>query len=121
VTEELRSPGHYAVIDGMQVKAVWGKGDVWVEDEHGRRVRYDVADVDDLLSVSTRATWRGAEIALSQVIGDECSFYTNSRALAEAENLAGDFYNGWMGAARLDELTDVRVRTTSIHPYRRTS
>ena len=117
----LRSPGRYAVIDGVEVKAVCGKDHVWVRDEHGRQVRHEMADIDDLLSTSTLATWRGAQIALSAVQGDECHFYTSNSELAQAEGLPGDIYNGWMGSAPLGELEDVRVRTTSIHPGRRGS
>ena len=116
---EVRSSGHYAVIDGREVKVVSGRDHVWVPDEHGRKVRVEMSDLDDLLSVGTRATWRGAEIAIGTVEGEECGFYTNSGDLAEAEGLHGDFYNGWTGVARLDELSDVRERSTSIHPDRR--
>ena len=118
---EVRSSGHYAVIDGKEVKVVSGREHVWVSDEHGRKIRVEMSDIDDLLSVSTLATWRGAEIAVSTVAGDECGFYTNSSDLAEAEGLHGDTYNGWTGVARLDELSDVRERSTSIHPDRRQS
>lgn len=121
MTARLRTPGHYAVIDGVELEAVAGKDHVWVRDEHGRQVRHEMADIDDLLNISTLATWRGAQIALSAVEGDECHYYTSSSELAQAEGLSGDFYNGWTGAAPLDELTDVRVRTTSIHPGRRGS
>lgn len=120
MTARLRSPGNYAVIVGVEHKAFAGKDHVWVRDEHGRQVRREMADIDDLLSISTLATWRGAQIALSAVEGDECHYYTSSE-LAQDEGLSGDVYNGWMGSAPLDELTDVRVRTTSIHPERRGS
>ena len=121
MTARLRSPGHYAVIDGVEVKVVSGKDHVWVRDEHGRQVRHEMADIDDLLNVSTLATWRGAQIAIGGVEGDEARFYTWDRDLAEREGLVGDVRDGWGGIASLSELTDVTERVSSIHPGRRES
>ncbi|RYC07352.1 hypothetical protein [Nocardioides zhouii] len=111
----IRPPGMYAVIDGQEVRV----------DSHARdfvRVagtRHEMDELDDFVSVATTATWRGGTIAINAVSGDECGFFTNDGALAEREGLAGDFHNGWHGAASVDELTDVNEKVTSIHPRRR--
>lgn len=105
----------YAVIDGEEVRV----------DSHARDfvriggVRREIDDLDDFLSVATKATWRSGTIAVSAVSGDEVGFFTNDGALAEREGLAGDSYNGWHGAASVAELTDVDEKVTSIHPRRR--
>ena len=115
----IRSSGLYAVLDGtdhpVDVKA---PDHVTVAGPHGP-VRHDIDRLDDLLSVRTQATWRGGRIAVTDVRGDECGFVTNDGALAEREGLAGDFHNGWHGAAPVAELSDVSERVTSIHPRRR--
>lgn len=115
----IRQPGHYAVIDGVeQLVAATAKDHVLVDAEDGR-VRHDIADLDDLLSVNVRAQWKGADIAVSAVRGDKIGFYTWDRDLAEREALPGDVRDGWVGSAPASELSDVTERVSSIHPRRR--
>ena len=118
----IRQPGLYAVVDGEQVLAtLHGTDHVYLPAHAGRvgSVRRDIADLDDFLSVKTTAMWRGGKIAVNAVAGDECGFFTSDKALAEREGLAGDFYNGWRGAAKFSDLTHVEERVTSLHPRSR--
>lgn len=115
----IRPPGHYAVIDGVELPVTVSARDyVQVAGEHGP-VRHEIEDLDDLLSVNVRARWRDGDISVNAVSGDEVGFYTNDGALAKREGLGGDFYNGWHGAAPVAELSDVTERVSSIHPRRR--
>ncbi len=117
----IRPSGLYAVVDGDEVHvASHGRDYVTIAGPSGP-VRHEMDDLDDFRSVRTTATWRGGEISVSAVSGDECGFFTNDQGLAEREGLAGDFYNGWHGAASSAELTDVNEKVTSIHPRRRDS
>lgn len=117
----IRSSGLYAVLAGETIHVeLHGSDHVNLAGPYGM-VRHEMDELDDLLSVRTSATWRGGRISVSVVSGEECGFNTNDQALAKREGLAGDFYNGWHGAAPLDELTDVDERVTSIHPRRRES
>lgn len=116
----MRPPGHYAVIDGVEQRVTAGYDHVLVPGEDGPE-RYEMDDLDDLLSVKVRARWQGADIAIGGVDGDEVDFYTDDRDLAEREGLAGDVRDGWRGVAPLSELTDVAERVSSIHPRRRES
>jgi hypothetical protein len=117
----IRPTGLYAVVGGEQVQVEsHGRDFVRLPSPSGP-VRTEMADLDDFLSVKTKARWRGGEVAISAVSGDECGFFTNDSALAEREGLAGDSYNGWHGSAPVSELTDVDERVTSIHPRRRES
>lgn len=119
MTAVSREPGRYAVIDGIERRvSAAAKDYVLVEGENGR-VRYEMDDLDDLLSVSVHARWKGADIAIGGVQGDDVRFYTWDRDLAESEGLVGDVHDGWGGIARVSELTDVDERVTSIHPRRR--
>lgn len=118
MTGAIRPPGHYAVVDGVQQRvAVSGYDHVLVDTEHGR-VRHDLDDLDDLLSVGVRARWRGGDIAVTGVEGDEAGFVTDDRDLARREGLPGDVRDGWYGAAPVSELSDVTERVSSIHPRR---
>lgn len=115
----IRPSGLHAVLAGETVHVKMHDSDhVYVAGPYGS-VQHEMDELDDLLSVRTSATWRGGRIAVSVVSGDGCTFNTTDQRLAEREGLDGDFYNGWHGAAPLDELTDVDERATSIHPRRR--
>lgn len=117
----IRPSGLYAVLGGETVPVeLHGKGYVKLAGPYGM-VRHELDELDDYLSVKTDAVWRGGTISVSAVQGDECGFFTHDGAMARREGLAGDTYNGWHGAAPLDELTDVDERVTSIHPRRRES
>ncbi len=121
MTAPVRPPGHYAVIDGVEQPVRSSAYDyVLVDGEHGD-VRYDMDDLDDLLSVKVRARWKGADIAIGGVQGGDARFYTWDRDLAEREGLGGDVRDGWGGLAPLSELTDVTEKVSSIHPRRRES
>lgn len=114
----IRPSGLYAVIDGAEIRVhSHGPGYVTVPGPAGP-VRHELEELDDFVSVKTFATWRGGQVAISAVSGDECGFHTNDSTMAEREGLAGDPYNGWHGAARVAELVDVNERVTSIHPRR---
>jgi hypothetical protein len=121
MTAVTREPGRYAVIDGTEQRvSAAAKDHVLVDGENGR-VRYEMDELDDLLSVSVHARWKGADIAIGGVQGDDARFYTWDRGLAESEGLAGDVRDGWGGIAPVSELTDVTERVSSIHPRRRES
>lgn len=121
MTDVIREPGHYAVIDGAEVRVDAAAHDHVLVTHEGRRVRHEMDDLDDLLSVNVRARWKGADIAVGGVEGDVARFYTWDRELAEREGLAGDARDGWGGLAPVSELTDVTERVSSIHPRRRPS
>ena len=111
----MRAPGLYAVLGGEEIPVLSHSSDhVSFRTPYGSE-RHEMEELDDLLSVSVFAQWRGGKISVSAVSSDECGFYTNDGALARREGLAGDFYNGWHGAAALSELTDVVTKVTSIH------
>jgi hypothetical protein len=115
----IRPSGLYAVIGGETLPVeLHGSDYVKLAGPYGM-VRREMDELDDFLSVRTSATWRGGRISVKAVSDEECGFDTSDGALAEREDLAGDFYNGWHGAAPLAELTDVDERVTSIHPRRR--
>lgn len=117
----IRPPGHYAVIDGVEHPVTVSAYDyVKVAGDQGP-VRYDLDELDDLLSVGVKARWRGGDIAVNAVDGDEVGFYTNDRGLAEREGLGGDLHDGWFGSAPVTELSDITERVSSIHPRRRES
>lgn len=118
MTAVIRQPGHYAVIDGVEHRVTAGYDYVLLPSADGA-VRYEMDQLDDLLSVGVRARWRGADIAIGGVQGDEVRFYTWDRALAESERLVGDVRDGWGGIAPSSELTDITERVSSIHPRRR--
>lgn len=119
MTALFRPPGHYAVIDGIEHPVRGSAYDyVLVVGEHGD-VRYDMDDLDDLLSVKVRARWQDSDISINAVSGDEVGFYTNDRNLAERQGLGGDFRNGWFGSAPVSELSEVVEKVSSIHPRRR--
>ena len=121
MTSSIRPPGHYAVVDGVeQLVAISAPDYVLVDGDQGR-VRLEMDDLDDLLSVKVHATWRGADVAISWVRDDLAGFYTWDRDVAEREGLVGDVRDGWGGAAPVSELTDVTERVSSIHPRRRES
>lgn len=121
MTVVSREPGRYAVIGGTERRvAAVAKDYVLVDGDDGR-VRYEIDDLDDLLSVSVHARWKGAEIAVGGVQGDGARFYTWDRDLADSEGLVGDVRDGWGGIAPLSELTDVTEKVSSIHPRRRPS
>lgn len=118
--EEIREPGRYAVIDGVEHEVrVTGYDYVLVSTADGD-TRYEMDELDDLLSVGVRARWKGADIAIGGVQGDEVRFYTWDRDLAEREALVGDVRDGWGGIAPVSELTHVTERVSSIHPKRGT-
>ena len=115
----IRPSGLYAVVNGETTQVELHARDyVRLAGPRGS-IRLEMDELDDFLSIKTFATWRGGQVAVSAVSGDECGFFTNDQALAEREGLAGDTYNGWHGSAALSELTDVDERVTSIHPRRR--
>lgn len=120
MTAVIRPPGHYAVIDGVEHRVTAAYDHVLLPSGDGA-VRYEMDQLDDLLSVGVRARWRGAEIAIGGVQGDEVRFYTWDRDLAESEGLVGDVRDGWGGIAPSSELTDITERVSSIHPRRRES
>ena len=114
--EAIREPGRYAVIDGVEHRVgATGQDYVLVPGTDGD-TRYEMAELDDLLSVAVRARWKGADIAIGGVRGDEVRFYTWDRDLAEREGLVGDVRDGWGGLAPASELTHVTERVSSIHP-----
>jgi hypothetical protein len=119
MTDVIREPGRYAVMDGTEVRVDAAAQDYVLITRGGRRERHEIDDLDDLLSVNVRARWKGAEVAIGGVEGDVASFYTWDRDLAEREGLAGDVRDGWGGIAPVSELTDVTERVSSIHPRRR--
>lgn len=116
----IRQPGRYAVIAGIEHYVQAATADyVKIAGPHGP-IQHSMDSLEDLLSVKLQATWRGGRIAISHVDQtDTVGFYTNDGKLAERENLGGDFYNGWWGGARIDELTEVTERESSIHPRNR--
>ena len=119
MTSVLRPPGRYAVIDGAELRTrVVGDDYVLVPGEDGD-VRYEMDQLDDLLSVGVRARWRGGDVVVDKVDGDQVGFYSDDRALIEREGLFGDARDGWYGTAPLSELTDVTEIVASIHPRRR--
>lgn len=120
MSDPIRQPGHYAVIDGAQVRVRAGYDHVLVPSPDGP-VRHEMDDIDDLLSVGVRARWKGADISVGDVDGDAVRFHTWDRGLAEREGLVGDSRDGWGGHAPVSELTDVVERVSSIHPRRRES
>lgn len=121
MTGVTREPGRYAVIGGVEERvAAVAKDYVLVDGDDGR-VRHEMDDLDDLLSVRVHARWKGADIAVGGVQGDDARFYTWDRDLAQREGLTGDVHDGWGGIAPLSELTDVTEKVSSIHPRRRDS
>jgi hypothetical protein len=113
----IRAPGLYAVVGGEQVPvSSHGTGFVRLPAPgwHVGTVRHEIDELDDVLSVKVVAQWRGGPVAVSAVSGYECGFFTNDGALAAREGLAGDFHNGWHGAAQVSELTDVVETATSL-------
>lgn len=121
MTHVIRQPGRYAVVDGVeQLVAATAKDYVLIDGGQGR-VRHEMDDLDDLLSVNVSAKWKGADIAIGGVQGDEARFYTWDRDLAESDGLVGDVRDGWGGVAPLSELSDVTEKVSSIHPRRRRS
>ncbi len=120
MTVVRRQPGRYAVIDGVEKHVSAAAADYVLVDGENGRVRHEMGDLDDLLSVSVHARWKGADIAIGGVQGEDVRFYTWDRDLAESEGLPGDVRDGWGGIAPLSELTDVTERVASIHPRRRT-
>lgn len=115
----IRPSGLYAVLRGEEIHVHSHGRDYVTLPAPSGPVRHELDELDDFVSIKTFATWRGGQVAISAVSGDECGFFTNDQALAEREGLAGDTYNGWHGSAALSELTDVDERVTSIHPRRR--
>lgn len=117
----IRPSGLYAVIDGEEIHlASHARDSVTVVGPTGA-VRHAMDELEDFRSVKTFATWRGGTISINAVSGGECGFFTHDQGLAEREGLAGDFYNGWHGAAPSAELADVDEKVISIHPRRRES
>jgi hypothetical protein len=114
-----REPGRYAVIGGAEQRVSAVADDYVLVDSADGRVRHEMDDLDDLLSVKVRARWKGADVAIGGVQGDGARFYTWDRDLAESEGLVGDVRDGWGGIAPVSELTDVTERVSSIHPRRR--
>lgn len=121
MTDVIREPGRYAVIDGTEVRVDAAAQDYVLVTREGERLRYEMDDLDDLVSVDVRALWQGADIAIGGVQGGEVRFYTWDRDLAEREGLVGDVRDGWGGIAPVSELTDITERVSSIHPRRRES
>ena len=121
MTVVTREPGRYAVIDGAEVRVAAAAKDYVLVDGDDGRVRYEIDDLDDLLSVKVHARWKGADIAIGGLQGDEARFYTWDSDLAESEGLVGDTHDGWGGIAPVSELTDVTEKVSSIHPRRRES
>jgi hypothetical protein len=119
MTLMMREPGRYAVIDGVEQRVAAVAKDHVLVDGAGGRVRHEMEDLDDLLSVKVHARWRGADVAIGGIDGDAARFYTWDRDLAEREGLAGDVHDGWGGIAPVSELTDVTEKVSSIHPRRR--
>jgi hypothetical protein len=115
MTAVMRAPGHYAVVDGVEVPvSASGYDHVWIDG-----VRHEMDDLDDLLLVSVSARWHGADIAVGDVQDGRVRFYTWDRDLAEREGLTGDVRDGWRGLAPVSEVTDVAEKVSSIHPRRR--
>lgn len=121
MTVVMREPGRYAVIGGREERVAAAASDYVLVDGADGRVRHEMDDLDDLLSVRVHARWKGAEIAVGGVQGDDARFYTWDRDLAESEGLTGDVRDGWGGLAPLSELTDVTEKVSSIHPRRHRS
>lgn len=116
VGPDLRAPGHYAVIDGVEHYVLVTAADhVTIAGPSGP-IRYAMDDLADLRSVGVRAVWRGGQVAVRSVSGGRAELLTNDRALAEREGLFGDFRDGWYAEASADELSDVVERVSSIHP-----
>lgn len=121
MTAVTREPGRYAVINGTEERVAAAAEDYVLVDGDEGRVRYEMDDLDDLLSVRVHARWKGADIAIGGLQGDDVRFYTWDRDLAEREGLVGDVHDGWGGVAPVSELTDVTEKVSSIHPRRRQS
>jgi hypothetical protein len=121
MTVVSREPGRYAVVDGTEVRVAAAAQDYVLVDGDDGRVRYEMDELDDLLSVKVHARWKGADIAIGGFQGDDARFYTWDRELAESERLTGDVHDGWGGIAPVSELTDVTEKVSSIHPRRRRS
>jgi hypothetical protein len=119
MTVVFREPGRYAVIDGTEVRIAGAAKDWVLVDGEGGRRRYEMDDLEDLVSVKVHARWKGAEIAVAGVRGEDVQFYTWDRDLAERDGLVGDVRDGWGGLAPVSELTDVTERVESVHPRRR--
>jgi len=119
MTVVTREPGRYAVIDGVEQRVAAAAQDYVLVDGPDGRVRHEMDDLDDLLSVKVHARWKGADVAIGGLQGDGARFYTWDRDLAEREGLVGDVHDGWGGIAPLSELTDVTEKVSSIHPRRR--
>lgn len=115
----IRRSGLYAVHRGEELPVEVRARDYVTVSRPAGRNRIDLDDLDDLLKVTTTATWRGGKVHVSDVAGDEAGFMTSDRRLAEAEGLSGDQYGGWTGSAPLGELSEVSERVTSVHPRRR--
>ena len=79
-------------------------------------------DIGDVLRVTVTARWRGGEVVVSHLQGDDhVLFRTEDAALAEREGLHGDRYSGWGGAAAREELEDVREQVTVLEKGPRAS
>ncbi len=112
----IRDSGYYAVIEGRECYvSILGADYVKVPTPTGV-VRLALSDVEKVIRVATKATWRGARVATTTIGPEGVGFFTDDRALAEAEGLHGDFYSGWDGVAPVSELTDVSERVSVIHP-----
>lgn len=111
----MRPPGLHAVLRGEEIPVFsHGTDHVSFRTPYGSE-RHEMEELDDLVSVSVTAQWRGGKVSINAVADDECGFCTSDSDLARREGLAGDFHNGWHGAAAMSELTDVVEKVTSIH------
>jgi hypothetical protein len=119
MTLVTREPGRYAVIDGVELRVSAAARDYVLVDGADGRVRHEMDDLDDLLTVRVFARWKGADVAIGGIEGGDARFYTWDRDLAEREGLVGDVHDGWGGVAPASELTDVTEMVSSSHPRRR--
>ncbi|MCY7402531.1 MAG: hypothetical protein LH477_16530 [Nocardioides sp.] len=115
----LRPPGHYAVIDGVELPVMVSAYDyVKVAGDRGP-VRHEMGQLDDLLSVGVKARWRGGDVPRNPRDRHPVGLNKNPRPPPHREGLGGDFYNGWHGSAPVSELSEITERVSSIHPRRR--
>lgn len=129
----LPTPGLFAVCESTTYE-VAGTGADWLmlrlpaegdpvpahidegEDRQGRRwVKVPKSSLERYFDVAVAVEWRGEQVGLGQVEGDQAEIHSDSPTVADRLGLRGDQYNGFRATVPADELTVVDIREKEIH------
>lgn len=129
----LPTPGLFAVCESTTYE-VAGTGADWLmlrlpvegdhvpahidegEDRQGRRlVKVPKSSLERYFDVAVAVEWRGEQVGLGRVEGDQAEIHSDSPAVAERLGLRGDQYNGFRATVPAEELTVVDIREKEIH------